>query len=345
MNKTARLGRAVTQKGNAARSALLGLVLLVVAAPSIAAALAPASRSSVRAVAVPASTAKPTPAQQAAAKHELTNAKAVVLGLVEGITEFLPISSTGHLHVAEQLLNVGKTSTTKDATDSYTVIIQVGAILAVLLISWRRVVEVFQGLIGKSEPGRRLLLALLAAFVPAAVIGVALDKTIEKHLLKTAPIAAAWIVGGLVILALRSRRQGAHSVGRALESITPKEALIIGVAQSLALWPGVSRSLVTILAALLIGLGLSAAVEFSFLLGLLTLGAATAYKLLKDGSLVFDTFGKTSPLIGIVVAFGSAAVAVRWMIGYLNRKELTVFAYYRIVVGVVTLGLMATTLL
>ena len=329
----------ITPARRATRTALLALLLLVAAVPSIAAALSPGAQP------VVAATPKPTAAEQVAAKHELTNAKAVVLGLVEGITEFLPISSTGHLHVVEQLLNVGKSKATKDATDSYTVIIQAGAILAVLLISWRRVVEVFQGLIGKSEPGRRLLFALVAAFVPAAVIGVALDKTIEKHLLKTAPIAAAWIVGGLVILALRSRRQGAHAVGRALESITPKEAVIIGFAQSLALWPGVSRSLVTILAALLIGLSLSAAVEFSFLLGLLTLGAATAYKLLKDGSLVFDTFGKTSPLIGIVVAFVSAAVAVKWMIAYLNRKELTVFAYYRIAVGIVTLGLMTTTLL
>ena len=280
-----------------------------------------------------------------AAKSELTVPKAIVLGLVEGITEFLPISSTGHLHVAEQLLDVGTTDATRDATDSYTVIIQIGAIAAVLIISWRRVMEVFAGLIGRSAPGRRLLVSLIAAFVPAAVIGLIGDKLITKHLLKTAPIAAAWIVGGGVILWLAPRYRKARGAGHALESLTVRQAVIIGAAQSLALWPGVSRSLVTILAAVLLGLSLSAAVEFSFLLGLLTLGAATVYKVAKDGSLVFDTFGTTSPLVGIVVAFLAAAVAVKWMIAYLNRHDLTVFAIYRIVIGAVTLALLATAAL
>ena len=300
-----------------------------------------AVRPAAAAAAVPGAATKPS----AAAKLELTTGKAVVLGLVEGLTEFLPVSSTGHLHVAEQLMDVGKTPATKDAMDSYTVIIQVGAILAVLLISWRRVVEVFQGLIGRSTEGRKLLLALAAAFVPAAVIGVVLDKAIGDDLLKTLPIALAWIVGGVAILVFGPRYRSAQRGGRALESLTVREGAIIGVAQALALWPGVSRSLVTILAAIIIGLSLEAAVEFSFLLGLLTLGAATVYKLGRDGSLVFDTYGKASPLIGIAVAFVSAAVGVKWMLGYLHRHDLTVFAGYRIAIGVVAIGLMATTLL
>ena len=300
-----------------------------------------AVRPAAAAAAVPGAATKPS----AAAKLELTTGKAVVLGLVEGLTEFLPVSSTGHLHVAEQLMDVGKTPATKDAMDSYTVIIQIGAILAVLLVSWRRVVEVFQGLIGRSTEGRKLLLALAAAFVPAAVIGVVLDKAIGDHLLKTAPIAAAWIVGGVAILVFGPRYRAAQRSGRALESLTVREGAIIGVAQALALWPGVSRSLVTILAAIIIGLSLEAAVEFSFLLGLLTLGAATVYKLGKDGSLVFDTYGKASPLIGIAVAFVSAAVAVKWMLAYLHRHDLTVFAGYRIAIGAAAIGLMATTLL
>ena len=303
--------------------------------------LAAGARPAGAVAAVPSPAAKPS----AAAKSELTTGKAVVLGLVEGLTEFLPVSSTGHLHVAEQLMDVGKTSATKNAMDTYTVIIQVGAILAVLLISWRRVVEVFQGLIGRSTEGRKLLLALAAAFVPAAVIGVVLDKAIGDDLLKTLPIALAWIVGGVAILVFGPRYRSAQRGGRALESLTVREGAIIGVAQALALWPGVSRSLVTILAAIIIGLSLEAAVEFSFLLGLLTLGAATVYKLGRDGSLVFDTYGKASPLIGIAIAFVSAAVAVKWMLAYLHRHDLTVFAGYRLAIGVVALGLMATTLL
>ena len=317
----------------------LGAVLL--GALAVGARPAGAARPARAAAAVRSAAAKPS----AAAKSELTTGKAVVLGLIEGLTEFLPVSSTGHLHVAEQLMDIGKTSATKDAMDSYTVIIQVGAILAVLLISWRRVVEVFQGLIGRSTQGRKLLFALAAAFGPAAVIGVVLDKAIGDHLLKTAPIAAAWIVGGVAILVFGPRYRSAQRGGRALESLTVREGAIIGVAQALALWPGVSRSLVTILAAIIIGLSLEAAVEFSFLLGLLTLGAATVYKLGKDGSLVFDTYGKASPLIGIAIAFVSAAVAVKWMLAYLHRHDLTVFAGYRLAIGVVALGLMATTLL
>jgi undecaprenyl-diphosphatase len=116
---------------------------------------------------------------------------------------------------------------------------------------------------------------------------------------------------------------------------------MIGVAQSLALWPGVSRSLVTILGAILLGFRLRDAVEFSFLLGLCTLSAAAGYSLLKDGSLVFDTFGTTTPLIGMVVAFVSAAVAVKWLVAYLNKHDLSMFGIYRLVAGVVTLGLVA----
>lgn len=279
----------------------------------------------------------------ASAHNELTILKAIILGAVEGITEFLPISSTGHLLVAERLLNVGQKAATKDATDTYTVVIQLGAIAAVLLISWKRVLSLFQGLVGKSESGRNVLIALVAAFVPTAVIGLVLDKPIEKHLLRPGVVAAAWIVGGLVIFALRSHYRSAQTGGRPLESIMWKHAVIIGVSQSIAVaWPGTSRSLVTILAAVLLGYSLAAAVEFSFILGLATLGAAAMYKLAKDGSVVFDTFGVANPIIGMVVAFVTAAVAVKWMVAYLNNHDLTGFAGYRILAGIVTLVLLAT---
>lgn len=276
------------------------------------------------------------------ASNELTAVKAVVLGAVEGITEFLPISSTGHLLVAERLLHVGQKTATKDATDTYTVVIQLGAILAVLVVSWKRVLTLFQGLVGKSESGRKILIALVCAFVPTAIIGLVLDQPIQDHVLKAGVVAAAWIVGGLAILALTKRYQKAQTTGLTLESMVWKHGVIIGLSQAISVvWPGTSRSLVTIMAAVLLGYSLSAAVEFSFILGLATLGAASFYKLAKDGSVVVDTFGVANPVIGMVVAFVTALVAVKWMIAYLHKNNLTLFAFYRIAAGLLTLGLIA----
>jgi undecaprenyl-diphosphatase len=277
-----------------------------------------------------------------AAKKELTNAKAAVLGLVEGITEFLPVSSTGHLLVAERILNIGQNKKTKEATDAYTVIIQLGAILAVLVVSWRRIQSIVLGLIGKSAEGRKLLIALISAIVPTAIIGLVLDKTAEKYLLKVPVVAAAWILGAIAIFLLRTRYKNAQAGGKALEMLTPKNAVIIGLVQTIAVaLPGMSRSLVTILAAVILGFSLSAAVEFSFLLGLATLSAAALLKIKTDGQLVLDTFGTTAPLIGLVVAAVAAGVAVKWMISYLNSHDLRLFGIYRIGAAVVTLGLLA----
>ena len=275
-----------------------------------------------------------------AARDELTAGKAVVLGLVEGITEFLPISSTGHLLVTQRLLDVGTTSATKDAADTYAIVIQAGAILAVLVLYWRRVLELFAGLRGKSAEGRRILVAILIAFVPSAVVGVVGDKTIKAHLLEPIPVAIAWILGAIAIFAVGSRlHQRGASGGRALGAITTRDAVVVGLAQVLALWPGTSRSLVTILAALIVGLDLAAAVEFSFLLGLLTLSAATAYDLLKHGSELFSTYGVVNPLIGFVVAFVAAVAAVRWMVTYLQRHDLSIFAWYRLIAAAITIVL------
>jgi undecaprenyl-diphosphatase len=277
-----------------------------------------------------------------AAKKELTNAKAAVLGLVEGITEFLPISSTGHLLVAERILKVGQNDNTKEATDAYTVIIQLGAILAVLVVSWKRIQSILMGLVGKSDDGRKLLIALLCALVPTAIIGLALDKTAEKYLLKVPVVAAAWGLGAVAIFLLHNHYKNAQTGGKRLELLTPKNAVIIGLVQTIAVaLPGTSRSLVTILAAVVLGFSLSAAVEFSFLLGLATLSAAALLKIKTDGQLVLDTFGATAPLIGLVVAAISAGVAVKWMISYLNNHDLRLFGIYRIGAAVVTLGLLA----
>jgi undecaprenyl-diphosphatase len=277
-----------------------------------------------------------------AASHELTAAKALVLGIVEGITEYLPISSTGHLLVTQKLLGVGDTDATKDAADTYAITIQAGAILAVVVLYYARLKSMASGLVGRDENGRRVLVALAIAFLPAAVVGVALESLIKDHLFGVGPVIAAWIVGGIVILyAARYFRQ--HPAGTlSLEDLTVRAAVVIGIAQVLALWPGTSRSLVTILAALALGFSMPAALEFSFLLGLATLTAATAFETLKHGSELIDTYGWVNPLIGFVAAFVSAVIAVRWLVGYLNRHGLALFGWYRLVVAAIALVLVAT---
>lgn len=276
------------------------------------------------------------------AGNELTVAKAVVLGVVEGVTEYLPISSTGHLTVTNRILDIGQTDETENAADSYIVAIQAGAIVAVLLLYRRRIGRVLNGFAGRDPAGRNLGLALLVSFAPAVVLALALEDSIKGNLFGPWPVVAAWIVGGVGILAWVRYRSTKSDAGIELEQITMRMALVIGAAQCLALWPGVSRSLVTIIAALAVGMSLAAAVEYAFLLGLITLGAATAYEALTNGSEIIDTFGWTSVLIGVLAAFVSAIIAVRWMVGYLQRRSLEVFGWYRIVAGVLTAILLAT---
>jgi undecaprenyl-diphosphatase len=278
----------------------------------------------------------------AAASNELTAAKAALLGFVEGVTEFLPISSTGHLLVTEKLIDVGQHASTKDAADTYTITIQAGAILAVVVLYWRRLREMALGAAGRDVEGRRVLNGILIAFVPAAIVGVVLEKAIRDRLFGVWPVIVAWAVGGVAILLFSRALHERGSFGAPLESITMRAAIIIGLAQTIALWPGTSRSMVTILAALAVGLSTDAALEFSFLLGLLTLGAATAFEALKHGKELVDTYGLLNPIIGFAVAFVTALVAVRWMVGYVRRHGLAIFGWYRIIVAAVVLVLLAT---
>ena len=291
-------------------------------------------------VAVQAKTVDPTAAAEA--RSELNPLKAVVLGVIEGFTEFLPISSTGHLLIAQDLLGVGSSDATKSAADTYAIVIQGGAILAVLVLYWRRVLEVLRGLIGRSDEGRRLLVALVVGFLPAAIVGLALEKKIKEALFGPWPVVAAWIVGGLALLWISSKAwMQRERVAPGIESITWQQALVVGAAQVLALWPGTSRSLVTIVAAVLVGLSLSAAVEFSFLLGLVTLGAATALDLVKSGPELFDTYGFANPFLGFLAAFVAAVVAVKFLVAYLQRHSLAIFGWYRLAVAGLAIALIA----
>jgi len=272
------------------------------------------------------------------ALDELTPAKAAILGVVEGVTEYLPVSSTGHLLVTEDLLDIGQTDETEDAADTFAIAIQAGAILAVVVLYWRRLLAMAAGAVGRDPDGRRVLLAVLVAFLPSAIVGFAFGDFIKDELFGVGPVIAAWAIGGLVILFLATRLGTGL---KELESMQLQPALLIGLVQILALWPGVSRSLVTIIAALLLGYTMGAAVEFSFLLGLLTLTAATGYELLKNGGELFDTFGVTDPLIGFAVAFVAALIAVRWLVAYVSRHGIAIFGWYRIAVAVIALGLVA----
>ncbi|MBN1654043.1 MAG: undecaprenyl-diphosphate phosphatase [Deltaproteobacteria bacterium] len=250
--------------------------------------------------------------------------QALILGAIEGITEFLPVSSTGHLLVAQRLLGIAKS----DAANAFAVVIQAGAILAVLGLYSARVAQIFQGLLGRSPEGARLASALVIAFIPAAAFGLAFDELIESYLFGPWPIVFAWAAGGLFILlsgARLERRQGV-----ALEAIEAKAAMIVGVAQCAALWPGVSRSLATIAGALAAGLSLAAAVEFSFLLGLITLTAATGYKTVTSGGAMLDLFGPIPLASGFIAASLSAFIAVRAMVSWLRERGLAVFAWWRI---------------
>jgi len=266
----------------------------------------------------------------------LSTLDSIILGVVEGITEYLPVSSTGHLVVVQRWLGLGD-SAGRDAADTFAIAIQVGAILAVLILYRRRVTSMLNGVIGRDAEGRRLLGLLVASFIPAAALGAAFGDAIKDELFSPGPVVIAWIVGGLFLLLWKPRTEGVGPT-----SLTVRNAVIIGVAQALALWPGVSRSLVTIAAAVLVGLSLSAALEYSFLLGLATLSAATVFDLAKNGRELFDAYGIGRPLLGVAIAFVTAAVSVRWLVGYLARRPLSHFGWYRLAIAALTLALWST---
>ncbi|MBY0113445.1 MAG: undecaprenyl-diphosphate phosphatase [Phycisphaerales bacterium] len=277
--------------------------------------------------------------------------QSIVLGLVEGITEYLPVSSTGHLIITGDLLGLDKPET-KEALNAFNIIVQGGAILAVLGLYFPRFLRMFKGLLGLDPVGFKMFANVVIAFIPAAVVGVALNKVIESKLFHLGPVVLSLVLGGFFMIGVelwrRSRRPmhgGIEAIGgKTVETMTPADALVIGLLQIVALWPGTSRSMMTITAGYFRGLKPSAAAEFSFLLGMPTLLAATLFKLAKDltnkdpgHQTFFKVLGTGPVLVGIAVAAVSAAIAVKWLVGFLTRHGLAPFGYYRIVLGVVML--------
>lgn len=263
--------------------------------------------------------------------------QALIMGVVEGLTEFLPISSTGHLILTGSLINF-----TGEKVKVFEIVIQAGAIFAVCWEYRRRIIDVISGL--RSDPSsQKFVLNLLIAFIPAALLGFLFNSKIKALLFSPVPVATAFIVGGLIILWVeRQAKKNPHTAHiTTVDQMGPMDAFKVGCAQAFALIPGTSRSGATIIGGMLFGLSRKASTEFSFFLAIPTLLAATVYSLYKERALLSMA---DLPMfsVGTVAAFISAFLCVRWLLRYISTHDFTVFAWYRIVFGGLVL-LSATT--
>lgn len=252
--------------------------------------------------------------------------QAALLGVVEGLTEFLPVSSTGHLILVSRWLRLRG-----EAVDTFDIVIQAGALAAVAGFYSHQVASMWRGLLGQDAPGRQLLGRLVVSFLPAAAAGLALHRTITAHLFRVWPVVSAIALGGVVmIFAARWLARRAPGPGKPLRSLTLNDALLIGCAQVLSLWPGTSRSMVTMVAALLLGFSAPAAAEYSFLLALPTLGAATLFDAMRGGHVLWREAGGLSLACGFAAAAVVAVAAIRGLLFGLTRWGLAPFGWYRI---------------
>lgn len=275
---------------------------------------------------------------------------ALILGIVEGITEFLPVSSTGHLIIASALMGLDGENI-KDAIDGYMIVIQIFALLAIVGLYLPRCIQMLKGLIGLDDAGRRLLLNLIIAFIPMGILGPLLYSTIMEHLFSPVPVLAALALGGvwMIWLDYRRRKLGDDAPALNIEDMTWKHALGIGLFQCAAMWPGTSRAMMTIAGGIMLGLRPAKSAEFSFLLGLPTIGGATVYQLYKDytrsgngGQAVnmLETLGWVPVLVGCVTTVIFAALAVKWLVAFLDSRGLAGFGWYRIALCVVMAGML-----
>ena len=258
--------------------------------------------------------------------------KAVVMGIVEGLTEFLPISSTGHLILAGALLGFDD-----DKAKVFDIAIQTGAIFAVILVYWQKIRKTVVDLPTQKQ-AQQLALNVLIAFLPAVVLGLLFGKAIKAHLFTPVVVATTFIVGGFIILWAEKRQAAGGNAVRVTDAddMTWKDALKVGLVQCFAMVPGTSRSGATIIGGMLLGLSRKAATDFSFYLAIPTLMGAGAYSLYKERALLSMA---DVPMfsVGLVVSFLSAWVCVRWLLRFIASHSFTGFAYYRIAFGVVVL--------
>ena len=259
--------------------------------------------------------------------------KAAIMGVVEGLTEFLPISSTGHLILAGALLGFDD-----DKAKVFDIAIQTGAIFAVILVYWQKIRDTVVAL-PTSQQARVFALNVFIAFVPAVLLGLLFGKAIKAHLFTPVVVASTFIIGGFIILWAERRQEKNPAVARIheVEAMSPMDALKVGLVQCLAMIPGTSRSGATIIGGMLLGLSRKAATDFSFYLAIPTLIGAGVYSLYKERALLsmadLPLFG-----VGLVFSFLSAWLCIRWLLRYIATHSFVGFAYYRIVFGVVVLA-------
>lgn len=264
--------------------------------------------------------------------------EALALGCIEGMTEYLPVSSTGHLLIFQHWLGREATPQETEAANALAICIQSGAILAVILLYFGRLQQIVRGFGGREPDGLRLFLHLVIAFLPAAVFGLLFQQTIKDHLFNIRSVTLATFTGAVVILTMgRFDGRNSDAPGKDLTDLRWWEALAVGCLQCIAFWPGFSRSLATILGCRAVNLRLTAAVEFSFLLGLITLIAATAKEAVSHGPRIVEHYGALPPLVALAAAFVSAIISVKFMISILSRFGLIPFGYYRLLLAAVCL--------
>ena len=283
-------------------------------------------------------------------RNQFTTQRAIVTGLVEGVTEYLPVSSTGHMIISDAVMRVDKSSTQVEASvvdrkgrrlslekiaDDYIVIIQLGAILAVLFIFYQRMSSVVVGIFKGNRSSILLALAILIAFLPAAIIGLLIKDYIPFDV---TIVALALIIGGFLIFLAEEKLPKIPSDNTGELNVTPQQAVWIGLCQCVALIPGTSRSLATILGGRWAGLSSAVATEFSFLVGFVILSAASVYKMYSLGPALFQVYPIGNASLGLLVAAVAAFISVKWMIGFIMRRGLKPFAWYRIIAGLLLLG-------
>ena len=283
---------------------------------------------------------------------------ALILGIVEGITEFLPVSSTGHLIIASAMMGLDDDPNRKAAVDAYSIVIQAFALLAIVGLYFPRCWQMLKGLFGFDPAGQRLLVHLLLAFIPILILGPLLHERIMEHLFRPVPVLLALALGGIWMIWLGRRGPSAAKSdeptsapsGGELHDMTWKQAVGIGLFQCVSLWPGTSRAMMTIAGGTMLGLKPTRSAEFSFLLGLPTIGGAMVYQLAKDFFVekdvetlhMIDVLGWTPILVGCVSTVVFAALAVKWLVAFLERHGLAIFGWYRIALCLAMISMLGT---
>lgn len=267
--------------------------------------------------------------------------KAIIIGIVEGITEFLPISSTGHMIIVGHLINFKEPLYSKAYVDMFDVVIQLGAILAIVVLYWDKIVDSFRNI---ESWGLKLWVNIFIAFLPSAVVGLLIHKIIKEKLFGPKPVTAALIFGGFLMIIIENKYRRKFKIRR-IEDVNAVQAFKIGCFQCLSLWPGMSRSASTIMGAWISGLNSVAAAEFSFFLAIPTMVAASGLELVGTNFHEINNMEIIALAVGFVVAFIVALLVVEKFVGFLKKKPMRIFAIYRIAIGIVLIIMVATKIL